>query len=91
MDLENLKSKKNIDLCIMNEDNLLYPQMPLKEFESGLRATIEQFVIKGENNIVLSCSTSSRMYEVAYIIGGIARDNPTWTGACYVLHNCRFF
>ena len=89
MDLEHLKSKKNVDVCIIHENNLLCPQMPLKEFEAGLRTMIDQFVIKGENNLVLSCTTSSRMYEVAYIIGGIARDNPTWPGTCYVLHNCR--
>ena len=77
--------EKNIDLLITNSNNIKYEYRKIKDKENELRASIESS-IKNNGNVILSCASTSRMYE-ALLFALSLWPSKIWTGPVYFYHN----
>ena len=77
--------EKKIDLLITNSNNIKLKYIKTKEKEKELRNKIES-TLKNGGNVVLTCSSTARMYELLLFVLGLFPTKGPWNGPLYLLH-----
>ena len=78
--------EKNIDLLITNSNNIKTEYKRLKDKENELKFHIERSM-KEQGNVILTCASTSRMYEVLLFVLNLWPNKGPWTGPVYFFHN----
>ena len=90
MDLSNI-DEKNMDILITGSNHISIKFEKNRQQEKLLKEKIEQS-LKNDGNVILTCDSNSRMYELLFKILNLWPDDSIpYRGPVYLYHNFRGF